>query len=291
MKAIHLLSNLTVLGTFILIFVGGLVTSTDSGLAVPDWPLSFGTLFPEMVGGVRFEHTHRVIAGVVMLLTCLLGWVTFKQSQDRVLRLMVTAAVGMVFLQALLGGITVLLSLPTIVSVSHACLAQTFFVLVTLLAWMTSPGWQKTSKIPSVHAASFQKLVVSLPVLLYFQLIVGAWVRHTHGSGIAWHIIGALAVLVITTGIFVNTKTLFPKQAIFTKPAGLLISFVGLQFLLGAGSYYHVHLNPSQNPAPPYEVLLTTFHQTTGVVILVLSVVLAVNAFYFLENTSPEVKT
>ena len=99
---------LTAAAGFLLVIAGGLVTSTGSGLAVPDWPLSYGTLFPPMVGGIRFEHSHRVIAATVGLMTLVLTlWVLFADRRRWVRRLAI-AALALVVLQGLLGGLTVL---------------------------------------------------------------------------------------------------------------------------------------------------------------------------------------
>src|ERR1035438_4309850 len=112
---------LTLVGcTFVLLLAGALVTSTGSSLAVPDWPLSFGTLFPQMKGGVLFEHGHRLVAGAVSCLTLVQAvWVQKVEKRLWVKRL-AWSAMGAILLQALLGGVTVLLKLPTQVSVAHA---------------------------------------------------------------------------------------------------------------------------------------------------------------------------
>jgi len=129
-KTLHRFSQFTAGATLILIVAGGLVTSTGSGLAVPDWPLSFGTLFPEMTGGVLYEHGHRLIAGTVALLAiALMIWILKKETR-RWVKVIAVTAVAAVLCQALLGGLTVLFRLPTPISVSHACLAQLFFCLI-----------------------------------------------------------------------------------------------------------------------------------------------------------------
>ncbi|MDO8665570.1 MAG: COX15/CtaA family protein, partial [Gemmatimonadales bacterium] len=109
--------------TFVLVVAGGLVTSTGSGLSVPDWPLSFGTLFPRMEGGVRFEHTHRLIAAGVGLLTIALAVWIARREPRRWVRGLAFVAVGAVVIQGVLGGLTVLFKLPTPISVAHASLA------------------------------------------------------------------------------------------------------------------------------------------------------------------------
>src|SRR6185503_3090300 len=140
-SGLHRFAVATAGATFVLLFVGGLVTSTGSGRAVPDWPLACGQFFPAMVGGVLFEHGHRLAASAVGLLTLVLaGWIVLWEPRPGV-RLLGLAALAAVVLQGVLGGITVLYKLPLAVSVTHACLAQAFFALTVTLAVLTGPTW------------------------------------------------------------------------------------------------------------------------------------------------------
>src|SRR5579872_6651931 len=121
---LHRFAVLCAGATFVLIFVGGLVTSTGSALAVPDWPLAYGHLVPKLVGGVRFEYGHRVVAGVVVLLTIILAvWTAMVERRPWVRKTAFAAAV-IIVIQAILGGITVLYLLPLPVAVAHAGTAQ-----------------------------------------------------------------------------------------------------------------------------------------------------------------------
>ena len=139
---LHRFAVLTALSTFILIFVGGLVTSTASGLSVPDWPLSFGQVFPPMKGGVVYEHSHRMVAAFVGVLTTVLAIWIYRCDKRIWLRWLGFIALIAIILQGVLGGATVLLSLPTEVSVAHACIAQAFFCLTVSLAVFTNPRWK-----------------------------------------------------------------------------------------------------------------------------------------------------
>src|SRR5262245_42148223 len=134
----HRFARLTVGATLMLVFAGGLVTSTGSGLSVPDWPLSYGMLMPPMVGGVRFEHSHRMVATSVGFLTLVLAIWTARREPRRGVRSLAWGALAAVVAQGVLGGLTVIFLLPTPISVSHACLAQTFFCIVIALAYATS---------------------------------------------------------------------------------------------------------------------------------------------------------
>ncbi len=172
--------------TVILLTAGGLVTSTGSGLAVPDWPLSFGRFFPRLVGGVLFEHGHRLIAATVGLLTLGLAvWFTRSEARPWVRRI-ATLAFGAVLAQSLLGGLTVLLRLPASVSVAHACLAQAFFCLTVVLALSTSRRFatEPPRLLGADGAPPLWALGAAATAFVYTQLILGAIMRHT-GAGLA----------------------------------------------------------------------------------------------------------
>ncbi len=185
-KALHWFAVFTALCTFFLIIAGGLVTSTGSGLAVPDWPLSYGKLMPPMVGGIFYEHGHRLIASFVGVLTVILAiWIWRKEGRKWV-RVLGFVAIAAVLLQGALGGLTVLLMLPTAVSVSHATLAQTFFCIVSGIALFTSKWWLDLENLyPKVYIDQGSLILcISISFIIYLQLILGAIMRHT-GSGLA----------------------------------------------------------------------------------------------------------
>src|SRR2546426_8092793 len=123
-RGIHRLAAATATATFVLLFVGGLVTSTGSGLAVPDWPLSFGQVLPPMVGGVLFEHGHRLVAALVGCLTLVLAlWIAIGQPRPLVRPARLLALFAGV-LPGLPGGLTRLYKLPVAVSATPAILAH-----------------------------------------------------------------------------------------------------------------------------------------------------------------------
>ena len=184
-RGIHRFAVLTAAATLVLIFVGGLVTSTGSGLAVPDWPLSYGQLFPPMVGGVFYEHGHRMVAATVgLMMTALAVWI-FLREKRRFIAWLAAAALAAVIVQGVLGGITVLFLLPPAVSVLHACLAQAFFCLIVTLAVVTGRNWPGDA---APGAASLRRntrsLATAATIAVYLQLILGAVMRHT-GAGLA----------------------------------------------------------------------------------------------------------
>jgi cytochrome c oxidase assembly protein subunit 15 len=180
----HRFAVLTAAATYVLLFLGGLVTSTGSGLAVPDWPLSFGQVMPEMVGGVLYEHGHRLAASLVGFLTLVLAiWTAAGETRPGVRTLGVLMLVA-VILQGILGGVTVLYKLPLAVSVTHACLAQTFFCLAVVMAVVTGPGWGTPSARPIELGAPLPALAAAATAVVFGQLVLGALVRHG-GAGLA----------------------------------------------------------------------------------------------------------
>ena len=170
--------------TFLLIVAGGMVTSTDSGLAVPDWPLSYGQIMPPMVGGIFYEHGHRMIATFVGFLTVILAiwlWRVEKRQWVRTLGLMALFAV---ILQGVLGGLTVIYLLPVWISVSHATLAQSFFSLTVFISAVTSRWWLEARPVEIPRAQTTRLLAILAVVVVFVQLILGALMRHTD-SGLA----------------------------------------------------------------------------------------------------------
>ncbi|MBI4428033.1 MAG: COX15/CtaA family protein [Ignavibacteriales bacterium] len=185
-KSLHRYTVFTACCTFLLLIAGGMVTSTGSGLAVPDWPLSYGKLMPPMVGGIFYEHGHRMIASFVGLLTVFLTvWFLRVEKRAWVRKLAVLALVG-VIIQGLLGGLTVKMMLPPEVSATHATLAQIFFCTVSALALFTSRWWYGEASVIQAKEASVPSsaFFVGTVGVVLVQLILGAVMRHTH-SGLA----------------------------------------------------------------------------------------------------------
>src|SRR5829696_5015330 len=143
---LHRYAKLVAASTLLLIGAGGMVTSTGSGLSVPDWPNTYGWFmfsFPmdKWVGGIFYEHSHRLIASTVGLLTVILAIWTWRAESRTWVRWLGVSALVAVIVQGLLGGLTVLLLLPAPVSIGHAGLAQLFFCITLTLATAASPWW------------------------------------------------------------------------------------------------------------------------------------------------------
>ena len=182
-KPLHIFAVVLSCCTVFLLAAGGMVTSTGSGLAVPDWPLSYGKLMPPMIGGIFYEHGHRMIASGVGLLTVILtAWILWKEDRRWVRRLAV-AALFAVIVQGVLGGLTVLLLLPTWVSSTHATLAQSFFCVVCILALATSRWWMEKSQAQSAEIPrSVTAFTLGLTAGVFLQLMFGAVMRHSQAG-------------------------------------------------------------------------------------------------------------
>ena len=192
---VRVLTKVTAGATLLLIFIGSLVTSTGSGLAVPDWPLSYGMLFPPMVGGILYEHGHRMAAAAVGLLVVIQAIVVSVRERRRWVRTLAWLAVVVILVQGGLGGLTVLLLLPTPISMTHAVLAQSLLLLLVFIAYAASREWatrgaaahapappDRAESAPRNRAVS--AAAIALIATVYVQLLLGALMRHTE-SGIA----------------------------------------------------------------------------------------------------------
>jgi cytochrome c oxidase assembly protein subunit 15 len=175
----------TAAATVLLICSGGMVTSKGVGLAVPDWPTTFGYnifFFPfsKWVGGIFFEHTHRLIASLIGFLTIILAVWLWRARAEGWIKTMGWLSLGAVVLQGILGGLRVTL-LKDEIGIFHACLAQAFLGLLVVIALVLSPVWQRIVRsgaaVPSRGLAIFAVVICGL---IYAQLALGATMRHQH---------------------------------------------------------------------------------------------------------------
>ena len=290
----------------LLITAGGLVTSTGSGLSVPDWPNTYGysmITFPPsmMVGGIFYEHGHRLIATTVGLLTIGLA-VWFWRAEPRAwVRRLGWIALGAVVFQGLLGGITVLYFLPAPVSIGHAGLAHLFFTLIVSLGVLTSPGWLAAYRRPEpLRDRTLLRLALLAPAAVYAQVLLGAVMRHT-GAGLAipdfplafghlvppsWsaaigihyaHRVGAAVVTVIVFAAASRVLAHHWARTELTRPAMLLVGLLLVQIGLGAWTVLsgkHVAVN--------------TAHVTAGSLVLATAAVLALRVHRSRGTDAPE---
>jgi cytochrome c oxidase assembly protein subunit 15 len=291
-----------VVATLCLIFIGGLVTSTGSALAVPDWPLAFGHLIPKLTGGVRFEYGHRVAAGIVSILTLVLAIWTWRVEARGWVRKLALGAFALVLVQAVLGGITVLLELPLAIAVTHAATAQAFFCLIVTLAVVTNSRFALSS---AHHPAERYSWVATLGTLttaaVYIQILLGAVMRHL-GAGLAipdfplsyGHLIppldsgfviinfahrcGALVVLLMVCWTAAAVWRNSADEPQVRRPAIALLALVVLQITLGALTIWSGRA-----------VIPTTAHVATGAAVLATSLMLTIRAYALTaSSTRPE---
>jgi heme a synthase len=175
-------TKLVTASTLFLIFAGAMVTSTDSGLAVPDWPLSYGMLMPPMVGGIFYEHGHRMIATAVGILTIIQAVWLQRREPKRFVRVLGWLSLGTVIVQGILGGLTVIFLLPLAISVSHAGLAEIFLCINVAIAFFTSRWYYSLSSLEK--GAAPVGMAWGLTFLVFAQILAGAVMRHL-GAGLA----------------------------------------------------------------------------------------------------------
>jgi cytochrome c oxidase assembly protein subunit 15 len=269
--------------TFLLIIAGALVTSNDAGLSVPDWPTSFGSLYkiPKLVGGVKFEHTHRMIAQVAGLLTIVLAIWTWRVEKRRWMRILSLVAVLMVIIQGVLGGLTVKLFLPPPVSSAHAALAQTFFCLAVAIAVFTGQKWveeQPRVEFDTRRPSLFTLTLLSIFVL-YVQLILGAMFRH---HGMSWwpHVLHAVVVSFVLAWTAVRALTVYANVEAIRRPAVLMLSLVIAQLCLGFTAFL-TRVSWGRDAAQPElpMVISTVTHVAVGALLLASAVILAIQVW------------
>ena len=316
---LHRIARLTAGATFLLIVIGGIVTSTESGLAVPDWPTTFGYnmfLYPlsEMVGGILYEHSHRLMGSLVGLLTVGLFIFLLARDSRKWLKWLGLAALVAVIVQGVLGGLRVT-QINRNFAIVHACLAQAFFALLCGIAWFTSRDWWQDkgksdrqsaiSNQQSVKRFSFNKnslaesrepraeshleaqklrrLSLITTCLIYMQLIFGAILRHT-GSRLDAHLLFAFLVAL---HIFLLARRILTvnadAQRIGQSMPMLLLGLLVIQLMLGTGAFFAKLTAFGETFATALTVTITTAHVSVGALMLVSSFVLTLKVYRFTD--------
>jgi heme a synthase len=280
----HRFAVITACATFPLLFIGGLVTSKGAGLAVPDWPTTFGYnmfLYPwsKMVGNIFYEHSHRLVASAVGFLTIALALSLWLQESRRWLRWLGVAALVLVVVQGVLGGLRVTL-LEHSLAIVHASLAQAFFALTVSLALFTSNEWrEKIAEVPLADYGRLRRLAAVTTGLIYLQVMFGAVLRHT-GLRLDAHLLFAalitLHVVLLTVRIFKDHS----DHRRLTRPALFLSATLLLQLFLGTVSYLAKFTTIVRIPIDA-TVFLTTTHLAVGALMLVTSLVLTLRSYRY----------
>lgn len=261
-------------------------------MAVPDWPLAFGHLIPRHWStGVPFEYGHRVIAGTVAILTLVLALWTWMAERRAWVRYTALAAFGLVLVQAVLGGITVLFDLPLPIAVAHAATGQAFFCVMVAMALFTNPRWEEDATPgPAPQVAALAPLAGATAAIIYLQVLIGAVMRHMH-AGLAIpdfplafghlvppmaslpiainfaHRCGAVVVSVMILWTVARALRLYDDEPWLRRPALGLLALLALQLVLGAATVLSMRA-----------VIPTTAHVAVGAAVLATCVALTLRA-------------
>jgi cytochrome c oxidase assembly protein subunit 15 len=282
-RGLHRFAVFTASATLFLIVAGALVTSNDAGLSVPDWPTSFGSFYkmPQMVGGVKYEHGHRMVAEFIGLLTIILAVWTWRAEKRRWLRFLGLAALATVIAQGIIGGLTVLFFLPAPISSAHAALAQTFFCIAVAIAVFTGRRWveeQPRTELDQRRPALFTLTLLSIFVL-YVQLILGAMFRH---HGLSWwpHVINAVVVAIVLSWTTVRALSVYSQVEAVRRPAIAMLGLMVAQLCLGFLAFVTRVMwgRGAAQPELPM-VISTVVHVAVGALLLATTLVLAIQVW------------
>jgi cytochrome c oxidase assembly protein subunit 15 len=289
---VHLVALLTALMTFPLLFVGGLVTSTGSALAVPDWPTTFGHnmfLFPwsGMVGGILYEHSHRLLGALVGLLTIILSLGLWLRDTRPWLRWLGTVALVGVILQGVLGGLRVIL-LQHALAIVHACFAQAFFALLVGIAFFTAPQHNPSPTEPEApDLGRLRGVCVVTTALIYVQVVFGAILRHT-GTRLDAHLLIAGLVALHILALNMSVWRHHVEQSALVRPVMLLSALLMVQLSLGLGAYLVRFTALASTFTPFARIGLTTTHLAVGSLMLATSLVLTLRTYHLGAAPRPD---
>lgn len=285
--------------TLTLIAVGGMVTSMEAGLAVVDWPNSFGYnmfLYPlsRMTGGIYYEHTHRLFGSLVGITTIVFIYIIMKTDQRRAVRLAALATLPLVAVQGLMGGLRVtgvltlsdspeIMKPSTVLAIAHGVTGQIFFAIVLALAVVTSTTWKKKELIVKTPAAqSIQGWSAVLVSVAIIQLILGAVLRHM-GEKALVHITFAVFPAMVAFACGFRAWAASDSPAPVRKVGRLLVGVTIIQFLLGILAYATIGATAKHTTPQSTAVLVATIHQVCGAIFFALTVVLALLNYRFLQ--------
>jgi heme a synthase len=279
----HVFAVFVACATLVVITAGALVTSNDAGLSVPDWPTSFGYLVkvPNFVGGVRYEWSHRMVAGSLLCLTLAIAIWTFLIEHRRWLRWLAVGAFCTVIVQATLGGMTVLFFQPPWLSTAHTTVGQTFFCIAVAIALFTSRKWVEEQ--PRVEFDHRHPSLVTLSLLsvfiLYVQLILGGMFRH---HGLSWwpHVLNAVIVSIVLAWTAIRAISAYSRIEAVRRPAIIILLLLITQLCLGFAAFV-TRVAWGRDAAQPElpMVVSTVAHVAMGALLLATTVILAIQVW------------
>ncbi len=279
-----------VAATSLLLIAGGIVTGARAGLAVVDWPNSFGYnmfLYPlaRMSGDIYYEHAHRLLGTLVGLGTLALAAYLSRIERRGWLKAFAWGAVLLVAVQGFLGGMRVtgrptLAADPAAVSpnvslaIVHGVVGQVFFAMIVSLAIFLSNRWTRAGAPVRKRAVGTDRaLALVLLFLLLVQIVLGAVQRHVSG-GLHMHL--GLAVVVLALGVASGARAwgIYPDVPSICRIGRSLLILLVVQMVLGIGALLAVGLSPESGPPSPVDVTVTTIHQAVGAGLLAHAVIL-----------------
>lgn len=315
----HRLAALLIATTFPLIFVGGLVTTTEAGMAVPDWPTTYGYnlfLYPWQTWlwgpwDLFIEHGHRLLGALVGMLSIALAAVVWRCDARRWMRWLAVAALGAVIVQGCLGGLRVVLNERGLAQL-HGCIGPAFFSLTVALAVFTSPLWRSSQpREPHAYASRLQRLAVLTALLAYLQLIVGSQLRHMPAAAspelfraaVLFHLV--LAAVVAVHAVLLAFRVVRHHRAVapLRRPAWALLALVAIQLGLGGATWVAKYAWPSSlsgySWAAGHTVIadgmlqtnIVTAHVACGSLIVAVALVLSLRAFRLLAPVTAAERT
>ncbi|NOS99565.1 MAG: hypothetical protein HOP29_02950 [Phycisphaerales bacterium] len=289
-KSVHRLSVATAAATLFLIFVGGTVTSNDAGLAVPDWPTTFGeNMFlyhpRNWVGDVFFEHGHRLTgASVGLIAICLAVW-TQRCDPRPAVRRFAWALLAAVVVQGVMGGIRVN-ERSIAFAVVHGCFAQLFFAAAVWMMVITSAAWFDAVEAPATPVPRWwMGVCVATPVVVFGQLVAGAIYRHLH-VGLAWHVGGAILVTIVVSVIVMWVSGEHADRLLLLRLVKWLGAILVIQLTIGVAAYVATSAADPTGEATFWQWFIPSLHVAVGALVLAFSAALALGVYKLMGSDS-----
>ncbi len=290
---LHRLAIAAAVCTLALVFLGGTVTSNNAGMAVPDWPTTFGHnmfLYPpsEWVGGVFFEHTHRLLGAMVGLVMIALALWTQWREPRRWVRALAWIMLAAVIVQGVMGGLRVT-EKSIFLAIVHGCFAQLFFCSTVCMVLFTSQSWMRVQPEDGPATRGLARLCVGTSLIVFCQMIVGGAYRHL-GSGLAYHVTGAVIVTIMLMWVLMWVSSRYGRHRLLLHLVQMLAGMFVLQLLLGVGAYVTT-INPdAPRPATLLEWLVPSAHVAVGACILAVTVTLTATVYRVLGRSEADAR-